>query len=145
MEANTIKNGILATVAAVGSFIANQLGGWDAALAVLICVMAADYVTGILRAAVFHDSPKTETGKLSSEASYKGLIRKFIVLLLVWLGAMLDKVIGAAYIRTAVAMFFVANEALSILENTAAMGVPYPKFVKAMLEAVKEKADSETE
>jgi phage-related holin len=27
------------------------------------------------------------------------------------------------------------------LENTAAMGVPYPKFIKTMLEAVKEKAD----
>ena len=142
MEASTVKNGILATVAAFGSFIANQLGGWDAALLVLICVMAADYITGILRAAVFHDSPKTETGKLSSNASFKGLVRKFIILLLVWLGALLDKVIGAAYIRTAIAMFFIANEALSILENTAAMGVPYPKFIKSMLEAMREDTEN---
>lgn len=142
MEASTVKNGILATVAAFGSFIANQLGGWDAALLVLICVMAADYITGILRAAVFHDSPKTETGKLSSNASFKGLVRKFIILLLVWLGALLDKVIGAAYIRTAIAMFFIANEALSILENTAAMGVPYPKFIKSMLEAMREDSEN---
>jgi len=39
-------------------------------------------------------------------------------------------------------LFYIANEALSVLENTAAMGVPYPKFIKTMLEAVKEKADS---
>jgi toxin secretion/phage lysis holin len=63
------------------------------------------------------------------------------VLVLVWVAAMLDKATGAAYIRTAVVLFYIANEALSVLENTAAMGVPYPKFIKTMLEALKEKAD----
>lgn len=145
MEANTIKNGILATVAAVGSCIANQLGGWDTALIVLICLMAIDYVTGLILAAVFHNSLKTESGKLSSSESFKGLVRKCLVLALVWVAAMLDKATGASYIRTAVVLFYIANEALSVLENTAAMGVPYPKFVKTMLEAVKEKADSGTE
>ena len=57
-EPATTKNAILAVLAAIGSFIANQLGGWDAALIVLICLMAIDYVTGIILAAVFKASPK---------------------------------------------------------------------------------------
>lgn len=58
---------------------------------------------------------------------------------------MLDRVIGDQYVRTAVVLFFIANEALSILENTSAMGVPYPKFIKTMLEAVKNKSDDATQ
>ena len=140
-EPATTKNAILAVLAAIGSFIANQLGGWDAALIVLVCLMGIDYVTGIILAAVFKASPKSESGKLSSHESFKGLVRKCLVLVLVWVAAMLDKATGAAYIRTAVVLFYIANEALSVLENTAAMGVPYPKFIKTMLEALKEKAD----
>lgn len=39
-----IKNAVLAALAALGTFVANALGGWDAALQVLIGLMAADYV-----------------------------------------------------------------------------------------------------
>ena len=142
MEPMTTKNTILAVLAAVGSFIANQLGGWDTALIVLVCMMGADYITGLVVAGVFHNSQKSATGKIDSNISFKGLVRKCMVLVLVWVSAMLDKVLGAEYIRTAVVLFFVANEGLSILENTALMGVPYPKFIKAMLEALKEKNDN---
>lgn len=47
-------------------FYANALGGRDAAPAVLVSFMAADYVTGILVAMVFTASPKTKGGGLSS-------------------------------------------------------------------------------
>lgn len=136
-----MKNTVLMTLAAVGSFIANQLGGWDASLAVLICMIAADYITGVLLAAIWHASTKTSTGKVSSRESFKGLVRKVMVLVLVWVGAMLDTALGVDYARQAVVLFFIANEALSLLENTAAMGVPYPHFIKAMLEALHEQAD----
>lgn len=55
--------------------------------------------------------------------------------------AMLDRLTGAAYIRTAVCLFFIGNEGLSILENTALMGVPYPAFVRNALEAMRDKGD----
>ena len=47
-----IKNAVLAALAALGTFVANALGGWDAALQVLIGLMAADYVTGLIVAVV---------------------------------------------------------------------------------------------
>ena len=135
----TPKNGFSAAIAVIGGFVANQLGGWDAALIVLIGMMAIDYMTGLAVGAVFHKSPKTESGRLVSSECFKGLIRKCTILLFVWIGAMLDKVIGAEYVRTAITLFFIANEGLSILENTAIMGIPYPAFLKKMLEVMKDK------
>lgn len=61
-----------------------------------------------------------------------------MVLVSVWL----DKLLGAAYVRTVVCLSFIANEGLSILENLGLMGVPLPGFLKSMLEAMKERADS---
>jgi toxin secretion/phage lysis holin len=137
----TIKKSLSAAFAVIGSFVANQLGGWDAALIVLIGMMAIDYLTGLAVGAVFHKSPKTASGRLVSAECFKGLIRKCTTLLFVWIGAMLDQVIGAEYVRTAITLFFIASEGLSILENTALMGIPYPAFLKRMLEVMKEKND----
>ena len=136
-----IKNAVLAALAALGTFVANALGGWDAALQVLIGLMAADYVTGLIVAGVFKRSGKSETGALESRAGFKGLVRKCTILMLVWVATMLDRLTGAAYIRTAVCLFFIGNEGLSILENTALMGVPYPAFIKNALEARRDKGD----
>ena len=108
---------------------------------VLIGLMAADYVTGLIVAWVFKRSGKSETGALESRAGFKGIVRKCTILMLVWVATMLDRLTGAAYIRTAVCLFFIGNEGLSILENTALMGVPYPAFIKNALEAMRDKGD----
>lgn len=144
MTATNIKNSTLAFLATVGSFIANQLGGWDTALAVLIAFIALDFVTGVLVAAVFKRSKKTKNGALSSSAGMKGLIRKGVILLIVWVACLLDKLTGADYVRTAVILFFIGNEGLSIIENVGIMGVPLPKFLKNALEAMKSKNDDPT-
>ncbi len=142
MKSVQIKNTTLALLAAIGSAAAEALGGWDTALQVLTGFMAADYGTGLLVAAVWHRSGKSASGALESDACFKGLLRKGVVLLVVWMAAMLDRAAGSAFVRTAACMFFIANEGISILENTAIMGVPYPAFVKDMLEVMRESADS---
>lgn len=139
-----LKHTFLTGLSLAGGLLAKALGGWDTALQVLIGVMAADYVTGILLAALWHRSSKSESGALESNACFKGLVKKSMVLLLVWLGAMLDAVTGNHFVRTTVCLFFIANEALSILENTALMGVPYPAAVKNMLDAMKKSAEEGT-
>lgn len=136
-----IKNVVLGAVALVGSAVANALGGWDAALEVLIALMAADYVTGVLVAAIWQRSSKSESGALDSRAGFKGLCKKCVVLLLVWIAVLLDQAMGVAYVRTAVVLFFIGNEGLSLLENIGLMGVPFPSFLKNALEALKEKGD----
>lgn len=141
MEANAIKNGVLAALAAAGAWIANVLGGWDLALAVLVGMMAIDYITGILVALIFHNSPKTTGGGLASGECFKGLVRKCMILVFVWLGAMLDSAMGVGYVRTAVIIFYIGNEGLSVLENMGNMGLRYPKFLESALEALKDKGD----
>ena len=136
-----IKNSALAAIAAAGAFIANQLGGWDAFLKVLVGFMAADYVTGLALAGIWKRSPKSETGALESKASFKGLCKKSAIIMIVWIAVLLDDAIGAEYIRAAVVLCFVGNEGLSLCENLALMGVPFPAFFKKALEALRDKGD----
>lgn len=141
MDANAIKNGVLAAFAFIGSFVANALGGWDASMQVLVALMVADYVTGVLVAAVWHRSTKSQSGALDSKAGFRGILKKGMILVLVWLGVLLDQALGASYVRIAVILFFVGNEGLSLLENLGLMGVPYPAFLQRTLEALKEDGD----
>lgn len=142
MNAIQIKNAALAALAAVGCFIANALGGWDAVMIVLVALMASDYLTGLAVAAIWHRSAKSESGALDSKASFRGLVKKCVILLLVWIGVLLDRALGASYIRNAVTIFFIGNEGISLLENVGLMGVPYPAFMRKALEALREKGDS---
>lgn len=135
------KTTILAALATVGSAVTQALGGWDMTLQVLLGFIAADYVTGILVAALFKSSPKTKGGALSSRAGFLGIVRKCAILLLVLLAAMLDRATGSTFIRTTLCFFFIANEGLSVLENLGLMGVPYPRFLRNMLEAMREDSD----
>ncbi len=127
---------ILALLAAAGGVVIQALGGWDGALQGLVAFMAADYVTGLVVAGVFRRSGKTEGGGLESRAGFLGLVRKGGILLLVFLGTLLP---GGGFVRPAVCCFFMANEGLSILENLGLMGVPYPRFLRDMLESLREK------
>jgi len=138
-KAAAIKNAALAALASAGSLLAGALGGWDAVLETLLACMAVDYVTGMVVAGVFKKSGKSEGGALDSRAGFRGLCRKGAVLLCVLVAARLDTLLGGGYARTAVALFFIGNEGLSVLENLGLMGVPYPAFLKNALEALEEK------
>lgn len=142
MSAMQIKNGILAALAAIGAFVANALGGWDHIIALLVALMVLDYVTGVLLAAFWKKSPKSETGALSSAAGFKGLIKKGLILLVVWVAVLLDQALGIDYVRLMVILFFIGNEGLSFLENLGLMGVGYPRFFREMLEALREQGDA---
>ncbi len=136
-----VKNWTAAALSALGGAVLELLGGWDLSLQALVCCMGADYLTGLLVAGVFRNSDKSESGALDSRAGFTGLARKCAVLLLVLLAAVLDRATGHSFVRPAVCMFFAANEGISVLENVGLMGVPYPAFLKNMLEALKKQGD----
>lgn len=141
MNATQIKEAVLATLAASGAFLANALGGWDALMKLLVAMMAADLITGYIVAAVFKKSNKSKSGALDSNANFKGLARKCTIFLLMYIAQLLDTAAGAHYVRSAVALFFIGNEGLSLLENVGLMGMPYPKFMKDMLQVLRDKGD----
>lgn len=138
-----MKEGICFGVGVVGSAIASLFGGWDAALVTLLIFMGIDYLTGLIVAGVFHQSPKSEGGALESRAGWKGLCRKGVTLLIVLVGCRLDVVMGSNFIRDAVVIAFIANETISIIENARLMGLPIPAVITKAIEVLKKKAESE--
>ncbi|MEY8312890.1 phage holin family protein [Oscillospiraceae bacterium 42-9] len=135
-----MKNALCTGAGIVGSAIAALFGGWDAALITLIIFMGVDYVTGLLVAGVFHNSEKTKNGALESRAGWKGLCRKGVTLLVVLVACRLDLLTGANFIRDAAVIAFIANEAISILENAGLMGVPIPVVITRAIDVLKNKA-----
>lgn len=134
---------IIKTAAACGGAIAGMLGGWDATLRVLVVMMAADYLSGILVAAMGR-STKTEYGGLSSKVGFVGLAKKGLMLIVVLCATMLDAAMGMAICRDAACWFYIANEGLSLLENMSLAGVPFPEKIKELLGHKMEEAN-ETE
>ena len=137
------KEGLMALAGTVGGVCSWLFGGWDGAATVLLVLMAIDYLTGIIGAAVFHVSTKSPTGALESKAGWKGLVRKCLTLLLVIVAAMLDRLLGTAFVRDAVIIAFCANEALSLVENAGLMGVPVPAVVRRAIDVLNRKAEVE--
>ena len=137
-----MKIAILGILTTIGTTITYFMGGWDMALQTLVIIMAIDWITGIVVAGVFKKSPKTEGGAIDSKASFKGICKKAVILIVVLMAVQLDRAINTGDIaRTAVILFFIGNEGLSVFENIGLMGVPMPKFLKVMFEQLKEKND----
>ena len=138
-----MKEWILAVVGIVGGYIASLFGGWSASLITLVTLMGVDYVTGLIVAALFHASPKTPDGRLESFAGWKGLCRKGVTLAIVWVAKRLDLTVGSDFIGDAVIIAYIANEAISIIENAGRMGVPIPEVVVNAIEVLKKDKDKE--
>lgn len=136
------KNVIISVIGVIGSFISQQLGGWTSGMTTLCVFMLLDYITGILVAAVFKNSDKTEDGGLESKAGYKGLIRKFAVLILVLVGCRLDIILDTNYIRDCIIITFIANECISLIENIGLMGVPLPEVITNAISILKKKGEA---
>lgn len=138
-------SGMEAIVATVLAAIAQAYGGWTQGMSFLAITMAIDYMSGLIVAAVFHNSKKTETGRLESRAGWKGLIRKGMTLAIVLIAAQLDLTLNTNFIRDAVVIGFIANEVISIIENAGLMGVPITPALANMIDLLKRKADTEAE
>ena len=136
-----MKQGILTVIGAIGAFIANLLGGWDAGLTTLVIFMAVDYFTGLVVAGIFHQSQKTKNGTLSSKAGLQGIAKKIMMLLMVLVAVRLDILTGTDYIRDAVIIALCGNELISIIENAGLMGVPIPKKLQDAIEVLSKKGE----
>lgn len=132
-----IKIFILSGVACVGAAIASLLGGWTGAMTTLVILMFIDYVTGIIVAGVFHASPKSSGGALSSAVGFKGICRKFVILLIVVVACRVDLLLDTNIIRDATCIGFCANELVSITENAGLMGIPLPRKLVEAIEVLR--------
>lgn len=123
--------------ASVGGWLGYFLGGCDGLLYALLAFVVIDYITGVMCAIADKN--------LSSSVGFKGICRKVLIFLLVGIANILDvQVIGAgSVLRTAVIFFYISNEGVSLLENAGHLGLPIPVKIKAVLEQLHERAESE--
>lgn len=128
----------------IGGIVAALFGGWPWVLTALVILMGLDYVSGLVVAGVFHNSPKSQNGGLESHAGLKGLIRKIFVLVLVAVAHLIDSLLGTPFFRDAAAIAFCVNEVISILENAGLMGIKIPKVFQKAIDVLRNKAE-ETE
>lgn len=126
------------TVAVVATFFTYLFGGWDVAIGILIVFMCLDYATGVIVA--------YQNNLLDSEVGFKGLVKKFMILVILIVAVMLDRLMntGTWVFRTLVCYFYIANEGISLLENVSNLGVKIPDKLKdALVQLNKDESEEE--
>ena len=115
-----------------GSCLGFFLGDLDIFIYTLLCFVICDYLSGIIRAGFER--------KLSSKVGFRGIFKKIMIFIIVGIANLCDKnlIQNEAMIRSAIIFFYIANEGLSILENSLTIGIPIPEKLKILLEQFKE-------
>ena len=124
---------------AVGGWIGYFLGGCDGLLIALLIFVVADYITGVMCAIA--------DKKLSSSVGFKGICRKVLIFILIGIANALDIYVldHAGVLRTAIIFFYISNEGLSLVENSAHLGLPVPDKLKDVLEQLHDRDGKESD
>jgi toxin secretion/phage lysis holin len=130
---NAKEFGFSTLIASVGTILCSCLGGWDAALKVLVVLMVIDYLTGFLGA--------IKNKQVNSEIMFWGGIRKGLILAVVVVAVLLDGMAGnqEPILRTLAIYFYVAREGISVTENLGILGVPLPPSISQVLAQLQKK------
>ena len=115
-----------ATILRVGTALIAVFCGAGQGMTVLAVMMIADYITGVLRAAL-GKSDKTSGGRLSASAGFRGLLKKSLMLLAV-LGIFLIEV-AATRIVSLGSIIIAALYPVGTLINLIAHGASLPTIV----------------
>ena len=128
---------IMEVIPAIGGFFGWFLGGMDGLIYALLAFVIADYITGVMCAIADKN--------LSSEVGFKGICKKVLIFVMVGIGHIMDTYLigNGEVLRTAVIFFYCSNEGLSLLENSAHLGLPTPEKLKDVLEQLHNKSDEE--
>lgn len=118
----------------IGGITSYILGGWDSLAKALVFLMVLDYLTGILKAVY--------TKTLSSRIGLKGIITKVLYLAIISVVVVAGNILGITVTREMIFWFFIANECISIVENTVEVGVPVPKKLKEVLLQLRDQNES---
>lgn len=109
----------------IGGWFSYWLGGWDVLLKTIVFLAVVDYITGLIKAVYLKE--------LSSEIGFKGLLKKIVMFIVIAVSFVIQQLIGETVpLREIVIMFYIANEAISLLEN-AAIFVPIPDKLRDVL------------
>lgn len=135
-------------ISAIGSFIASALGGWNPVLSLLILLMFVDLITGFSLAIIRKE--------VSSSKMRLGILRKFITFIMIFIGYRFDLVMihscGKLPVLWGISLsakmfmtvYFCFEENISVVENCASLGIPFPKWLVSMLNQVSDNVNDST-
>ena len=116
----------------IGSVFIFLVGGLDNLFITLLIFVALDYLTGVIKG-IYKKI-------LNSKLGLKGILKKLGYIVIVVVATLFDYLIGdnTMAVRSLVIYFFISNEAISILENWAMMGLPLPNKIFQVFENLKD-------
>ncbi|WZY01859.1 phage holin family protein [Bacillus sp. FSL W7-1360] len=101
-------------------------------LDLLVVLMLVDIVTGIFKA--------IKNKNLRSATAWIGYARKIAVFGIIIVASVADRMLDLnGMVVTATVLFYIANEALSITENAAQIGLKVPEIITDKLKNLDEK------
>jgi len=119
MQAQNVQSSGLVAGKWFVAFVVSLWASIPTAVQVLLVLMVIDYATGIMRGFV--------EKSLSSSTGLRGLVKKTATILLVVTAHFLVKALNLPFdVGTTLASAFIMNEVISIVENSADIGVPIP-------------------
>jgi len=129
-------------IIAVTGAIASWMGGWAPITSTLAVVMGMDYLSGFI-VGLAGKSRKTKSGRLSSKVGFIGILKKGMMLGVVILAHQLDLGVGMGTntFRDLACWWYIANDAISFLENLSLLGIRIPPPLKKALDQVKENGE----
>ena len=142
-------------LAAAGAFLSAKLGILYPVLCILTGTMVLDYITGMLASkneAIDH--PGDARYGWSSRKGAKGIIKKVGYLCVIAAAMVVDYVIVSvsaelgmqisvkAFFGLLVAVWYLLNELLSIIENAGRMGANVPEWLRSYIAVLKDKIDN---
>lgn len=131
-----LKNIVSIVTGTIGSLLINLIGKPTDDILTLIILMVIDLVVGFLISAIWQKSSKTDSGKLSSHVMFKGIVKKFLTLVIVVIAYQLDILLAMNVIRHIVIIAFIIEEILSIIENIAITGIKIPTIISKALDVL---------
>ena len=149
---------IQAVAAAIIAWLSARLGILLPVLCVLLTAMVLDYITGMLaskREALEH--PDDPAYGWSSRRGAEGIIKKVGYLCIIAAAMIVDYIILSvaaqagievalkAFFGLLVAVWYILNELLSIIENAGRMGAPVPDWLAKYVAVLKNNIDAQAD
>ena len=124
----------------IGAVVGAALGGYDKLIIALSFLTVLDIATGLCKCFMCK-SEKTDRGGFSSREMWMGGLRKMLMFSVIMLAVLADYMIfnNSQVLRDIAIFYYLAAEALSVLENISMCGVEYPSQIQKIFEQIREK------
>jgi len=118
------------------------IGDWSAHIWTLGILMCIDFIIGLSVPIFLGKSKKSPTGEVSSYTMRRGIIKKAVMFLMIYVCHLLGAAAHVQFVADAVCIMFICTEVKSIIEHAHVMGIPTPKILINTVKSISEKSSA---